>query len=226
MKDIVNTYIKVCIKTGISLLFFLTVNSPSVSAQRNFPAPVTDEAPDDVQAGKPLLAVKTNLLFDVFSAVNLEIEVPIGQRWSVLGECIFPWWIWEQKQSCLQLVNVNAEGRYWFNRLSGGPVMTGWFAGLYAGGGYYDFEWKNKGYQGEFYMSAGLTGGYAHTLGKDSNFRMEYSVGIGYLNTRYREYSSVWGVDDEWHLVLRQSGNYSWVGPTRLKVSLVWMLNY
>ena len=32
---------------------------------------------------KPLFAMKTNLLYDVLSAVNLEIEIPIGKQWSV-----------------------------------------------------------------------------------------------------------------------------------------------
>ena len=178
------------------------------------------------QVKKPLFAVKTNLLFDLASALNVEVEVPIGQRWSVLGEYIFPWWLWESKQYCLQLLSANVEGRYWFGNRTDRPVLTGWFAGLYAGGGYYDLEFGNKGYQGEFYIAAGLSGGYAHTLGKNSNFRMEYSLGVGYLNTNYREYVPIFGVDDEWHLIRQRSGNYTWVGPTRVKVSLVWLLNY
>ena len=41
---------------------------------------------------KPLLAVKSNLLFDLASALNVELEVPMGKRWSVAGEWMFPWW--------------------------------------------------------------------------------------------------------------------------------------
>jgi hypothetical protein len=175
---------------------------------------------------EPLFAIKTNLLFDVATALNAEIEIPIGNRWSALGEVIFPWWLWEKRQNCFQLFSVNLEGRYWFGDRSDRPALTGWFAGFYAGGGYYDLEWDKKGYQGEFYIAAGLSGGYAHTLGKNSNFRMEYSIGLGYLNTQYRKYNAVYGIDDQWHLIRQHSGNYTWVGPTRLKVSLVWMLNY
>ena len=178
------------------------------------------------QVKKPLFAIKTNLLFDLGSALNLEIEVPIGKRWSVLGEYIFPWWLWESKQYCLQVMSVNLEGRYWFGNRTERPVLTGWFAGLYVGGGYYDIEWGNKGYQGEFFIAAGLGGGYAHTLGKNSNFRMEYALGIGYLRTNYREYAPIFGIDNEWHLIRQRSGTYSWFGPTKAKVSLVWMLNY
>ena len=180
-----------------------------------------------VRVKKPLFALKTNLLYNLTTAVNIEIEVPIGNRWSILGEYIFPWWLLEHNQYCLEIINANIEGRYWLGNRSNRPQLTGWFAGLYTGGGYYDVEWGNKGYQGEFYVSTGLTGGYAHTLGKKDNFRMEYSLGAGYFNTKYREYNpELRSSDDNWHLIRQQSGKYSWIGPTRLKVSLVWLLHH
>ena len=175
------------------------------------------------KASRPLFALKTNLLFDVASALNLEVEVPIGQRWSVAGEWIFPWWLWEKKQYALEILNGNIEGRYWWGERSRRDQLTGWFTGVYAGGGYYDVEWKTKGYQGEFF-SAGITGGYAHKIGR--NLRMEYSLGIGYLTNKYREYvPQQCGVDDQWHLIKRGNGTSNWIGPTRAKVSLVWMIN-
>lgn len=174
---------------------------------------------------KPLLAVKTNLLFDVATAMNVEVEIPIGRRWSIAGEYIFPWWLWEGRQYCLQTLSGNLEGRYWFGDREERPQLTGWFAGLYAGAGYYDFELGDHGYQGEFYIAAGLGGGYAHTINRSGTFRMEYSVGVGYLNTKYRRYTPSQDADERWHLIRRSSGNITWVGPTRARVSLVWMIN-
>jgi hypothetical protein len=175
---------------------------------------------------KPLFALKTNLLFDLGTALNVEIEFPIGERWSVLGEYTFPWWLWKSKQYCFQLISANVEGRYWFGNRTDRPVLTGWFAGVYVGGGYYDLEWGNRGYQGEFYIAGGVSAGYVHTLNKKGNFRMEYSLGVGYLHTGYREYKPVFGIDNEWHLVRQRSGNFTWIGPTRAKISLVWLLTY
>lgn len=182
----------------------------------------------NIRIAKPFLVLKTNLLYDVASVINLEVEVPISKRWSVLGEYVFPWWLAEKKQLCLQIINANLEGRYWFGpRLSiYYPQLTGWFAGVYGGGGYYDVKLSDKGYQGEFYASAGLTGGFAHTLGGRNNLRMEYSLGAGYFKTKYSEYNSIFGSDDKWHLITKKDGNYSWIGPTRLKVSLVWLINH
>lgn len=174
-------------------------------------------------AKKPLFALKTNLLFDIATALNVEIEVPIGKRWSIAGEYIFPWWLWEKKQTSLEVMNGNLEGRYWLGNRENREVMTGWFAGIYGGGGYYDLEWKKKGYQGEFY-SVGLTGGFTHKIGK--NLRMEYSLGLGYLGTKYRKYKACDCPEDgDWHLIRERSGHENWIGPTRVKISLVWMLN-
>lgn len=172
---------------------------------------------------KPLLAVKTNLLYDLGSALNLEMEVPLGRRWSVSAEWIFPWWLWEKKQYALEILNGNVEGRYWWGNRTRREPLTGWFTGIYAGGGYYDVEWKTKGYQGEF-LSAGFTGGFAHRIGR--NWRMEYSLGVGYLGSKYREYvpETICG-DDQWHLIRKRHGQVNWVGPTRAKVSLVWMIH-
>lgn len=178
----------------------------------------------------PLFALKTNLLFDALSLVNLEVEVPIGKRWSVAGEAILPWWTWDNgkadsKRNRIQLFNANLEGRYWFGKRADRPMMTGWFAGMYVGGGLYDLEYKAKGYQGEFFIMGGLSGGYAHTINRKGNLRMEYALGIGYLRTDYRYYESHFAPTNVWHPLHNKAGRYSWFGPTKVKVSFVWLLN-
>ncbi len=180
---------------------------------------------------KPLFALKTNLLFDVATLANVELEVPIGKRWSIAGEWIFPWWTWDDGTSTssrnrIQLLNANLEAKYWFGDRTDRQVLTGWFAGFYAGGGLYDFERNAKGYQGEFFIAAGLGGGYAHTINKSGTLRMEYSLGLGYLKTNYRYYEAQYDIDNKWHPVRQKTGNYTWFGPTQAKVSLVWLINY
>lgn len=191
----------------------------------NQPIPVVEQiiaiSPEPMR--RPLFALKTNLLYDAMTALNLEIEVPIGQHWSVGSEFIFPWWLSERKERCLQSLSVYVEGRYWFGDRNNRRQLTGWFAGLYAGGGNYDVQWGDKGYQGKFCIPIALSGGYAHTIGR--NLSMEYSLGIGYMRTSYSKYDSDICVDDEQRLIRQSSGTYNWIGPTRAKVSLVWMIN-
>lgn len=172
---------------------------------------------------RPLFALKTNLLYDALTALNIEIEVPIGPRWSIAGEYIFPWWLSNSKQRCLQSLSGYLEGRYWFGDRTERRQLTGWFMGLYTGGGNYDVEWNDKGYQGEFCVPVGLSAGYAHVIGR--NLSMEYSIGVGYMRTNYRRYHPQTCADGELRLVREMKGTYNWVGPTKIKVSLVWLIN-
>lgn len=172
---------------------------------------------------RPLFALKTNLLFDAAMMPNIEIEVPIGKRWSVNGEYMFPWWLLDGDKYSLQILTGGLEGRYWLgsreNRMNR-EVLTGHFLGLYAGGGKYDLQWEENGYQGEFFIAAGISYGYAHRIGR--NLRLEYNIGIGLLRTDYRHYHAR---DNYQTLLWQENGKYTWFGPTKVKISLVWLLN-
>ncbi len=170
----------------------------------------------------PFFAVKSNLLFDAVTAVNVAVEIPIKERWSICGEWLCPWWITDDDTAALQILSANLEGRYWFGDRTDKLQMTGLFAGFYFGGGLYDLRLNSKGYQGEFYIASGISGGYAHAINPSGSLRMEYSLGVGYLNTDYRYYE---GRADNRFMVWQYNGRYTWVGPTRASVSLVWMMN-
>lgn len=171
--------------------------------------------------GSPIVAFKTNLLFDLATALNVEIEFPIGKHVSIAGEWIFPWWLNNSKQRCFEVQSGNLEGRLWLGNRMEKQKLTGWFVGLYTGGGYYDIEWNKKGFQGEFFVASGLSGGYAHRIGKQ--FAMEYSLGIGVLMTRYRKYTARQCEHGDWSLILDKRGRYTYLGPTRAKISLIWI---
>lgn len=175
------------------------------------------------------LAIKTNLLFDLATILNIEVEVPLASNWSVLAEWSFPWWLWEKKQNCFQLLSGGIEARYWFRP---NPIrqdqslyfhnpLTGWFVGVYGGAGLYDFErGSSKGYQGEFWH-AGVTGGYALPLSR--NFCMEFSLGFGYLNSRWERYTPRQDSKGDWMLTCHSKGRtIQPFIPTKAKVSLIW----
>lgn len=203
------------------------------------PSPVADPAPEPhipaiLQTeeepfgyARPL-ALKTNLLFDLASVLNVEVELPLSPRWSLAGEWTFPWWLWESKQHCLQILSGSAELRYWWSprhqkqdpSLYNHNPMTGWFAGVYAGGGLYDLEWDRKGYQGEFFIATGISAGYVTALSR--NLNMEFSLGAGYLQTRYRHYEARQDNGGEWCLIEQYRGKYTWIGPTKARISLIW----
>lgn len=168
------------------------------------------------------VAVKSNLLYDAVTALNAEVEVPIGRRWSLAVEYLFPWWEHENKY-CLQLLNLGFEGRYWLREQARHKgCLQGWFAGPYLMSGMYDLQWDREvNYQGEFW-SAGVTAGYAMRLSKRLN--LEFSLSVGYLSTAYRHYFPA----DDYSELYRdgKSGRTNYIGPTKAKIALVWPLHF
>lgn len=169
---------------------------------------------------KPLLALKTNLLFDAAMIPNVEVEFPLGNRWSLNGEYMFPWWQLKKDKYCMQVISGSLEGRYWLGDRTKRPALTGHFLGFYAGGGKYDLQWEDNGYQGEFFVASGISYGYTHKISR--HLRLEYTIGVGVLRTGYRHYHAR---DNYKTLLWQNDGNYTWIGPTKVKVSLVWLLS-
>ncbi|MBR5849855.1 MAG: DUF3575 domain-containing protein [Alistipes sp.] len=167
------------------------------------------------------VALKSNLLYDAATALNIELEVPIGEHFSVAAEYLFPWWEQSNKY-CFQVLELGFEGRYWFRRQSHATALRGWFIGPYVMSGMYDLQYKDElNYQGEFW-STGLSAGYALPLGKRLN--LELSLSVGYLSTAYRHYFPA----DDYSELFRDEkrGRTSYFGPTKAKVALVWPLHF
>ena len=61
-------------------------------------------------------AVKTNLPADLVTAVNLGVEVPLGEDFSVNAHFTFPWWTAGPygNKYALQLLDAEGELRWWF----------------------------------------------------------------------------------------------------------------
>lgn len=168
-------------------------------------------------------AIKSNLLYDAMSALNIGIEVPIRDHWSVAFDWVAPWWSSYDKQVYIQMMLGGIEGRYWIGDRLDTPQLTGWFAGVSLQGGLYDFMFDPiKGIQGEF-QAYSAVGGYAHSISRNGNLRMEYSLGLGYMRTEYVKY---WWDGFDYTLVAPSPQTWltNWFGPTKLQVSLVYML--
>lgn len=198
------------------------MDMPRTSLHQQSPLPKIDPlklvAKQLFSADTLVLACKTNLLYDAITALNFEMELPIGNHWSVTVEDVFPWWEKGNKY-CLQMWEMGAEARYWFrNNNYYAHKLHGHFLGLYGMSSKFDFQNDyDICYQGE-YWSAGLTYGYAIKLCRHLN--MEFSLSLGYLSSSYRHYYPA----DDYSLLWRDKskvGRISYFGPTKLKVSLV-----
>jgi hypothetical protein len=179
----------------------------------------TGETAEPVRERTPLLAVKTNLLYDLALTPDIEAEIPLGKRWSISGEFQHGWWLKKDNTFCWQFEALGLEGRYWLGDRRTRRVLTGWFAGAFAGIGVYDFQLKrDRGAQGDFYISAGISGGYATQFGT-SPWGMEFSLGAGYLTTDYTRYRVYQDRLVRHGAQMRFSG----IVPLKAKVALVYM---
>lgn len=167
---------------------------------------------------KTILALKTNLLYDILSLTNFSIEVPFWKdNMSVLYYHQFPWWTWGQADNefCTRFLSIGAEARWWFKTKD---RLNGHFLGAYSESGKYDFEYQRSiCYQGEFY-SAGLSYGYAMPIGR--NLNLEFSISAGYASIAYRGYTP----SEDYEILWRDPnkvGRLHYLGPTKAQVSLV-----
>lgn len=163
-----------------------------------------------------VFAFRSNLLAPL---MNVGVQVPIGNKWSVGADYYYPWaFRKDDHKNCFQLLGLNMEGRYWFganrglhNRLKGHSV------GVTIGGGYFDFEKNFKGDQGE-YLLIGADYLYAMPVFK-GKLHLEFSLGLGYIYSSMRPYE----VFEPGGKAFKKgySKKNHWAGPVKAAISLV-----
>ena len=183
--------------------------------------PLSVVIPDD-KYKQMIFALKTNLLYDAVTALNVELEVPIGRRFSLMWEDVFPWWETGNKY-CFQYWEMGAEARYWFKPwdVNGVEKLRGFFVGPYVMSAKYDFQNDRKfNYQGE-HWSAGIAAGWATPIGKKKRVNLEFEIAAGFLSTQNRGYVPA----DDYSLLIRnpydKPNTISPFVPTKSKISLV-----
>ena len=177
--------------------------------------------------GRPVsefsFAVKTNLLADLVTAVNLGVEVPLGENFSVNAHFTFPWWTAGPygNKYALQLLDAEGELRWWFAK--GEERFEGHYVALQGSGGKFDLQWgRDIGCYQCYNWGVGLSYGYAMKLSKHLN--MEFALTLGYLAIDYQHYVP----SPDWSVLIRdnaKAGTLHYFGPTSLKVSLVYPIH-
>lgn len=169
---------------------------------------------------KTVFALKTNLLYDAVTALNLSLEVPLVYGLSLNTDFTFPWWTAGPygNKYALQMLNAQGELRWWF--APGERVLQGHFLALQGSGGKFDLQWgRDLGCYQCYDWGAGLSYGYAMSLGEHWN--LEFSLTVGYMAIDYQHYVP----SPDWSILIRDNakvGTLHYFGPTSLKVSLVY----
>lgn len=183
---------------------------------------------EDSYAWKTIFAVKTNLAYDALTMLNYAIEVPLGDRFSVVWEHYFPWWVMRNNRICVEYLTLGGEARWWFapqprpatSRRVERDRLVGHYLGAYGFWGKADLQWDRIGcYQCYPVWSAGLTYGFVFPVSKHLN--LELSASFGYARIPYQHYIP----SDDWQILWRDhddAGTTHYFGPTKLQVTLAW----
>lgn len=196
--------------------------------------PEPEPEPDPIPIVKYPIAIRSNLIYDAMGAMNLGVEIPIRDNWSLIVDGAYSYWRSSKNLYALQTLEYGTEFRYWFGvndkkkqcNANWAKPLKGWNLGLY--GRYwqrYDAQWID-GVQGDGTWSAGLTAGYAFPIGKQLSF--EASLGAGWLSTsEYRHYHQPeYDKDGKYHLMWQETGSWSGFTLTKVRFSLVWLIQY
>lgn len=193
-------------------------HTPSFTAPQKAIPP--HRAERKVEWYKMIMAARSNLLVP---GLNVGLEFPIKDNWSVGIDYWYPWFVSGQNKWCGEMLGLFVDAKYWFpgekyqwtrtQRLQGHAV------GLYAGAGYYDYQNIRKGNQGE-YIDFGVDYTFALPIAKD-RLRLEFNLGLGFIRTWYRPYHPSSDYED----LIKEPGikynSTNFFGPTRAGVSLV-----
>lgn len=202
--------------------------SDPVVGQTPAPEPAAEIAAQPVvPEGKPFyMSLKTNLLYDAALVPNLGAEFYVGRGWSLGGSWMYAWWKNDRRHNYWRIYGGELDVRRYFGRRAAEKPLTGHHVGLYGQMLTYDFERGGKGCLGgkpggtlwdKMSWGVGLEYGYALPIGRRLN--LDFGIGVGYLGGEYWEYKPV-----DNHYVWQATKHRHWFGPTKVEVSLVWLI--
>lgn len=172
-----------------------------------------------------ILAGRTNLLVP---GLNFGVEIPIGKHVSIGADYWYPWWLAKNNKYCGEMLGWFIDGKYWFTGRNGkyewtrADKLKGHALGIYAGCGYYDYQKKMSGYQGE-YIDFGVDYTFGLPIGRRDHkwMRMEFNIGVGCMMTQARHYTPT----HDYTQLIKDPGikqkYYTFFGPTRVGISFV-----
>lgn len=172
------------------------------------------------QVKRPKVAIKTNVLYDATTTVNLGVEIGLARKWTLdISANYNPWTFGNGRQ--FKHLLVQPEGRFWLCER-----FRGHFFGVHGLWGEFNVAnielpfgaipaLKNFRYQGDVY-GGGITYGYQWYLGRHWN--LEAAIGVGYARVVYDKYPCAVDCGS-----ILESGKEDYFGPTKLAVSFIYL---
>lgn len=165
------------------------------------------------------VAVKTNLLYDALTTLQLGAEAAWNTHWS--AEAAATWNPWSPASGkSLQHVSVQPEIRYWLRE-----AFNGHYFGLHLHYADYDiagkklpFDMKKEFCYDGFAYGGGISYGYQLYL--SPRWNLEFTIGAGYTCFEYDKYYFPKADEADW---IGKYRNQYW-GLTKAGVSIVYLI--
>lgn len=210
-------------------LWYTEVHLPSFSAHTSLkkcfdmPVPVLDEPefvvlrPDTMpESWVRQLHVKTNAIGLAMAIANVSVEVDLAKHWSFSLPVYFSAWDYFKVTRKFRTFCVQPEFRYWFR-----DCNEGWFLGAHFGFAYYNYAWD-----GEFRtqdhnretpsLGGGLAVGYRTHISRNKRWKMEFTVGGGYYDSKYDKFRN------EPNGLLISTHEKNWLGVDQVSISFAY----
>jgi len=205
-----------------------TPDSPAVTATSSGETTAVTASTASADRDPFYMSLKTNMLFDALLLPNIGIEFYLGHDWSISGNWMYGWWDNKGRQRYWRAYGGELAVRRWFGPAAARKPLTGHHLGLYGHIFTYDFEFGNRGEMGgepgkplwsRPSYAFGLEYGYSMPIAGRLN--IDFVLGVGYLGGSYYKYRPVGN-----QFVAESLHRRNWLGPTKLEVSLVWLLGH
>lgn len=171
-----------------------------------------------LSASAQKVAVKTNVLYDVTTTLNIGVEFRVAPKWTIdVSGNYNPFEFSDDKKMKHWL--VQPEARYWLCE-----AFNGHFFALHALGGQFNVgnmdlglfpSFKDARYEGNMY-GAGIGYGYQFVLGKRWNLGLE--IGAGWIHADWDRYECP--QCGEW----QGKGKKDYFGLTKAAISFIYII--
>lgn len=166
------------------------------------------------------LFATTNLLYDAAITPNIGVGISIGDRVILLADWMYARWSNHDKRRYWRIYGGDLELKYHVGNIRKNSPLGGHHVGVYASLACYDFQagLSHKGILSDKYNYAvGVS--YTYTLPVATRLNIDFNLGVGYLWGKFKKHTPIDECD-----VWQSTHRLRWMGPTRVGVSLVWLL--
>lgn len=180
--------------------------------------------PTGARAQGTVIQLRSNGLYDLAATPNIGIELQSKSGWAWQLDYLGAWWNSGTNNRYFSSYGLQTEIRRYLDHVGYGSPFLGQHVGWYGQLATYDFKLGRRGIlckdlDDSFGM--GVSYGYCQRINKWLS--VDFTIGCGVFVTHYDEYTQIEKTNRYQRM---KSERKTFIGPTKLEVTLVWNLSH